>query len=57
VVLYQGWTYHVFRQRLRTEDFRPAQPGPPGPDTKSGAAAPGSNGAQQAPPAATRPPT
>ncbi|HEY2173042.1 MAG TPA: cytochrome d ubiquinol oxidase subunit II [Mycobacteriales bacterium] len=57
VVLYQGWTYHVFRQRLRTEDFQPAPTGPPGPDTKSDAAAPDSNGAQQAPPAATRPPT
>jgi cytochrome bd ubiquinol oxidase subunit II len=32
VLLYTGWTYHVFRQRVRTEDFARA---PGGPDAHS----------------------
>jgi cytochrome d ubiquinol oxidase subunit II len=34
ILLYQGWTYHVFRRRLR---------GAPGPDTASGGAVPTSS--------------
>ena len=33
VLLYQGWTYYVFRQRLSPGDFRPPRllgSGPPG---------------------------
>jgi len=33
VLLYQGWTYYVFRQRLSPGDFRPPRllgGGPPG---------------------------
>ncbi len=53
VLTYQGWTYHVFRQRVRTEDFRP---GPHVHGTPPGDGVSDSDGARKAPPAATTPP-
>jgi len=50
VLLYQGWTFYVFRKRIDVADLRggqasgPAAPGPSAP----GPAAPGSPGASPA---------
>jgi cytochrome bd ubiquinol oxidase subunit II len=53
VLLYTGWTYHVFRQRVRSDDFRSGQHGP---ESNAGNGASDSDGAHTAPPAATTPP-
>ena len=40
VLLYQGWTYHVFRRRLTLADSGPRVPGQPGsPEQRAAAVA------------------